>query len=319
MVNCPRCGFAQPKDQYCAKCGVDMQTFVPRTQPIWVRVLNHPGFYVSVVVLVLLTLIFFIRQHQKEEIADKVRALKTHPLVNDRTILPSNLPSSMDSKSNPSATSETTIVPNPSTLPPDPLTPPAAKTPSNDSITMTVLYAEVDHDTMEMLRNETLSTQQHTDFGDFKAGALSAKIHPSRERGVRILERVNKKFEANALSQRWFVGRKTSADSEEGLGLTTLVSLEAATPNSLKGEIEIQRNLFEESNPEEGPVRKNYPSTSFELTPGMSWMINLKLPLSAEDDPTGSADGFLRIFQSAQFKSKQTEFTVFFVFDNDKE
>ncbi len=27
IIHCPRCGFAQPEDQYCAQCGVNMQTF----------------------------------------------------------------------------------------------------------------------------------------------------------------------------------------------------------------------------------------------------------------------------------------------------
>ena len=27
IIQCPRCGFAQPEDQYCAQCGVNMQSF----------------------------------------------------------------------------------------------------------------------------------------------------------------------------------------------------------------------------------------------------------------------------------------------------
>ncbi len=30
MVNCPKCGFSQPQDQYCASCGVDMDAFRAR-------------------------------------------------------------------------------------------------------------------------------------------------------------------------------------------------------------------------------------------------------------------------------------------------
>lgn len=29
ILNCPRCGFSQPEDQYCAQCGVNMQSFRP--------------------------------------------------------------------------------------------------------------------------------------------------------------------------------------------------------------------------------------------------------------------------------------------------
>lgn len=34
IINCPRCGFSQPKDQYCAQCGVDMQSFKPKSIPV---------------------------------------------------------------------------------------------------------------------------------------------------------------------------------------------------------------------------------------------------------------------------------------------
>lgn len=34
LINCPRCGFSQPQDQYCAQCGVDMQAFKPKTVPM---------------------------------------------------------------------------------------------------------------------------------------------------------------------------------------------------------------------------------------------------------------------------------------------
>ncbi len=30
MIDCPKCGFSQPEDQYCAKCGVDMVAFRPK-------------------------------------------------------------------------------------------------------------------------------------------------------------------------------------------------------------------------------------------------------------------------------------------------
>ena len=34
ILNCPRCGFSQPEDQYCAQCGVNMQSFRPAEKTI---------------------------------------------------------------------------------------------------------------------------------------------------------------------------------------------------------------------------------------------------------------------------------------------
>ncbi len=51
LINCPRCGFSQPSDQYCAQCGVDMQSFKPKKQPFITRVFGNAG--VQIVILIL--------------------------------------------------------------------------------------------------------------------------------------------------------------------------------------------------------------------------------------------------------------------------
>ncbi len=37
MINCPKCGFQQPPDQFCASCGVNMATYRPAKKPFFVR------------------------------------------------------------------------------------------------------------------------------------------------------------------------------------------------------------------------------------------------------------------------------------------
>lgn len=41
MINCPKCGFSQPEDQYCAKCGVDMLSYRPREKSISEKFLHN--------------------------------------------------------------------------------------------------------------------------------------------------------------------------------------------------------------------------------------------------------------------------------------
>jgi hypothetical protein len=33
MIHCPKCGFEQPQDRFCAKCGIVMDQFTPKKQP----------------------------------------------------------------------------------------------------------------------------------------------------------------------------------------------------------------------------------------------------------------------------------------------
>lgn len=37
MINCPKCGFQQPPDQFCASCGVNMAKYRPARKPLHVR------------------------------------------------------------------------------------------------------------------------------------------------------------------------------------------------------------------------------------------------------------------------------------------
>jgi len=49
MVNCPKCGFNQPDDRYCAKCGVDMLAYKPAAKPLSQRLLSKWWFPVVIV------------------------------------------------------------------------------------------------------------------------------------------------------------------------------------------------------------------------------------------------------------------------------
>ena len=49
MIECPKCGFAQPRDRYCASCGVDMEHLLAVPDPLWVRILQNPTLHLSLI------------------------------------------------------------------------------------------------------------------------------------------------------------------------------------------------------------------------------------------------------------------------------
>lgn len=59
LINCPRCGFSQPQDQYCAQCGVDMQKYKPKEQPLLVQIFGNTAFQI----IALLVATFFVGQY----------------------------------------------------------------------------------------------------------------------------------------------------------------------------------------------------------------------------------------------------------------
>src|SRR4051794_27615155 len=49
MMECPRCGFTQPKDQYCAKCGLDGDAYAAKPKPFVGRVLQNPNLHLPLI------------------------------------------------------------------------------------------------------------------------------------------------------------------------------------------------------------------------------------------------------------------------------
>lgn len=60
MISCPKCGFDQPKDQYCAKCGIDMTLYQPKRKNIITRVLLAPVFHIGIILIGVILISFYI-------------------------------------------------------------------------------------------------------------------------------------------------------------------------------------------------------------------------------------------------------------------
>jgi len=67
MVNCPKCGFSQPKDQYCASCGVDMIAYRARARASK-SIFTNPAVQIGGLAIVLIASFVFIRASNKAKI-----------------------------------------------------------------------------------------------------------------------------------------------------------------------------------------------------------------------------------------------------------
>jgi hypothetical protein len=72
MVNCPKCGFSQPQDQYCASCGVDMVAFRARARASQ-SIFKNPVVQVSGFAVVLIASFVFVRASNHSR-ADRMAA-----------------------------------------------------------------------------------------------------------------------------------------------------------------------------------------------------------------------------------------------------
>jgi hypothetical protein len=76
MVNCPRCGFTQPKDQYCAKCGVDMLAYKPAEKPLSQKLATSWLVQVALLCLVLVSVYMIIKGQSHKSLEERFAQLE---------------------------------------------------------------------------------------------------------------------------------------------------------------------------------------------------------------------------------------------------
>lgn len=97
LINCPRCGFSQPKDRYCASCGVDMENFTPNAPTQMEKLVGMPFFNIALVLALTGGIIGYIRYQQSEELKARIELLSNGPVVlNQASQSPQNLTVSLN-------------------------------------------------------------------------------------------------------------------------------------------------------------------------------------------------------------------------------
>ncbi len=59
LINCPRCGFSQPQDEYCASCGVNIEKYIPQKSNGLVKIFSSTMTQVFLVVIATLGVSYF--------------------------------------------------------------------------------------------------------------------------------------------------------------------------------------------------------------------------------------------------------------------
>lgn len=80
LMKCPKCGFSQPQDQYCAQCGVDMVNFKPPRQSSMSKLFSDPFFHLSIIIVVGLVSSVSYYRSQKSSLSKRVTYLRGNQL-----------------------------------------------------------------------------------------------------------------------------------------------------------------------------------------------------------------------------------------------
>jgi hypothetical protein len=68
MMECPRCGFTQPKDRYCANCGLDVESFVAKPKPLLIRIMQNPNLHLSLIGILIVLVVGYIFYSQGDNV-----------------------------------------------------------------------------------------------------------------------------------------------------------------------------------------------------------------------------------------------------------
>ncbi len=342
LVDCPKCHFSQPQDQYCAKCGIDMQAYRPKPAPVQVRLLANPVFLVAVVfVFVFSGALYIIKEQRRTEITRRMDYLKNGPIYAES--LQAAKPASAESSQTvEESATDTTMNISSTSAPISPPPPPAAQaiaargeiaeeadlsslggaSPTSEAeasataaksrpITLRAHYALSIRPRLAAMVDASRNQSQFIDFGEFQMGTLrGVKNYLSQ---LDVMESVQKKFDTGTGEQMWFVGDR---NIEPPLGLTTKIAIRSQDASGLRGEIEILRSLHESPDFSQGIVAKAFGPGEFAVPPQAGLIIVLQLPRVPQyDERSVSPAQFLRLFRMPEFKQSQSEFVLLIDFD----
>lgn len=324
LINCPKCGFSQPKDQYCAKCGIDMETFNPKKGSSLTKIFLHPALHIAIIFVLVFIAVSYIRNQRKETFLQQVAKIPKGPTVintSSSNTIETNTESShqmLESEYEPSSIETSSL--QAQTAAPANLAhsaAPAFESAINDThiaptesklptTTLRVLYSEIDTTTLNKWIPKMQSSGQYFE-GEVKAGELpNIQKEIELDRSIVVLDKVEKKFDRSQTKVDWFLGKN---ESEEELGLRTQVAVNELDRGALKVDLKVLR-VIESTDPKMFEL-------DFELTPnaGIALWGLLSKGLTLPQEELANPTSFFQILKSERYKNQRTEFTILYVFD----
>ena len=321
MVTCPKCGFSQPKDRYCANCGVDMEAYRPVEAPLLSRVLKSPMLQGAMVVALLVGVFFFLRWQQKQAQQDSQAQLNG---AQRAQVTEAKLPSEATSSGSTVAASPS-YEPPAHTPAPEPIkvvaaetpepTPLATETPSTNEIAkkINLVYAEVPRPTLGDLLADARTLVSE---GNYSTGIISdLRKHlqaASTSRAVRTLD--SQSDQTIHINQPIIVFKgMRDPVSGQNLGLTMQLTPVQNDDQGLHVLVEIQRNLREGAGASATLTEQNF-QQDFTIARHAGAYFTGVLPHRPLDDNERqlySGGGILKILSSPSYQQGASEFVIF--------
>ena len=318
LVKCPRCEFSQPKDQYCARCGVDMESYKPPRKSFLKSYLTDPLLYLATALVVIGLSIGMLYKKQRSSLTQNMSFLKGTLQIASTNGSQGKLDEPHSGPLPPPPPIPSTQSPSVAQTAPASVAVKAAAATSGPIVR--IYYTEVPRRALEKLFEESQETGQFNSFGDYSAGILPdvAKRISSSGLKIQILDKTEK---AITKTQQLFAGVHDSELSDY-VGFNTYIELADADSDTVRGNLEIVRNWKEGGERTPASIQKSSFPAVFEMGHGAGFFISGIMPRgpSPHDFGNGAPDdlakqGAFQILKSQSFQNKESEFVIFVEFE----
>ncbi len=322
LINCPRCGFSQPKDQYCAQCGVDMQSFKPKSIPVTKKIFQSTKTHV-ILLLVGAALIgqYVIRSEEPQRWVQKMTrsqgVTKSKAKFNDSTSETSGVSESASEANGPNdhlgAMKNKELAVNANVEQPIAVgsnasgafdgaattTAASLKDASTTEPTFQILYAEVATSTVNRWIADSSNAGLYQNLQEYSAGILP-DFRKKIDTTVRVLKSSEKKL-AVGQGDTNFSG---TAGDESGqiIGIASNIEFRSQENGSVHGTIVVNRTQRQ--------GRENFPA-EFDLPKGSAFFMLGAIrtnSFSVEREQLNMPP--FQIFKSPDFAARKTEFVI---------
>ncbi len=324
MIVCAKCGFTQPRDVYCANCGINIEKYQPVKPPAWIRLLKDPYFQITSALIFALAAFFVIINQPAPIDSTEVQASSNETSSLDETPEPvsQNSTASASAKKNIVQTTQKLKVVSPLAT---------KKTPKPDETKPKALAAE-DPTPSEKTKNLKLPSQTRLQFfelGSEQVGNLFKNISST----ISLLIVDSKSLDLGALEASPLPGELLWAFKDDKKAQLNFMNepLDDSSPKGIKFSIKKVRNLSETGQVElnlrvegnipqkEGPGNSFDWARSFEVSSSKTVLIKVKLPhfevpLSFLEDSYNSSSP-LSVLSSPLFLEYKSELIAVLTFN----
>lgn len=327
LIHCPKCGFQQPQDQYCARCGVDMLNYKPNSIESSRKAVSRSGLIQIIFFVILVASIsFFIgKSDHEQKWVTKMRglpsAIKT-TTTSSTTQLES--PTAPNNDSNPDfenaekspeieiavespdqlnrLTGDTISTASENKL--DDSSPNSkAKTESLSLTTLnpdiSVSFIEVSKPILTQWIQQAQSKNSFQNFPEFSAGILHISLQ-NLENQIKKLKKEGSQVQAGKIFS--FLSGKSFDDGSDFIGFQTQIEIKSLENQLIKGQFSLVKNTRQ---------NKEQFVAELELQKGTTFFLIPKNSMNGfENEPSLLQIRPFQILQSTDFQNTKSEFVI---------